>query len=55
VQLVEYSGRRKIYPFPALLDGDIDEQPLFPPNHSNQNPPLKNDPPQHNPNKKPPK
>ena len=37
VQLVEYSGRRKIYGFRGLVDGDIDEERVFRPNDSNQN------------------
>ena len=28
VQLVEYSGRRKIYGFRGLVDGDIDEEQI---------------------------
>ena len=41
VQLVEYSGRRKIYGFRGLVDGDIDEERVFRPNDSNQNAAVK--------------
>ncbi|MCG1768855.1 urease subunit beta [Staphylococcus epidermidis] len=52
VQLVEYSGRRKIYGFRGLVDGDIDEERVFRPNDSNQNAAVKNDAGEDNANKK---
>ena len=41
VQLVEYSGRRKIYGFRGLVDGDIDEERVFRPMIQIKTPPLK--------------
>ena len=52
VQLVEYSGRRKIYGFRGLVDGDIDEERVFRPNDSNQNAAVKNDAGEDNANKR---
>ena len=46
------SGRRKIYGFRGLVDGDIDEERVFRPNDSNQNAAVKNDAGEDNANKK---
>ncbi|MBX5319565.1 urease subunit beta [Staphylococcus caprae] len=53
IQLVEYSGRRKIYGFRGLVNGDIDEERVYrPTGKEDENAGVFGDEGEQNPNKK---
>ena len=52
IQLVEYSGRRRVYGFRGLVNGEIDEELVFRPSRSDDSAAVLNDEGEENANKK---
>ncbi|MBL7573592.1 urease subunit beta [Staphylococcus saccharolyticus] len=52
IQLVEYAGRRRVYGFRGLVNGEIDEERVFRPSRSDDNAAVLNDEGEKNANKK---